>query len=307
MDNAVVSTKRLKENPVKGNLRWLGGVVALISLLFIGYRLWNYGEKADLGWLNAKDWLMLSVLTIIYCTANFVLARGWWHLLLHVGARPRQIWALRTYGISQIGKYLPGNIFHLAGRQAMGMLAGLDGKLLAKSVAAELSLIVFAGTIFSIFGLPLIPLNLTPFGSVALFLVIAGISVFQFVQRSAWLVLSALICQTIYLILSGLVFVGTLSLVAPGLSFTPSFIVGCCGAFVCAWLSGLVTPGAPAGAGVREMVLWFFLSSAANHHDILLAVVFSRMVTVAGDLLFFLAARLIPQIGAGTEFHGADT
>jgi uncharacterized membrane protein YbhN (UPF0104 family) len=56
---------------------------------------------------------------------------------------------------------------------------------------------------------------------------------------------------------------------------------------VLAWLLGLITPGAPAGVGVRELVLLGLLSSFVPQSTILLATVVGRLVTIGGDLLFF--------------------
>lgn len=307
MDNVVVSAKKLTNKAIKRGAHWLGSATALLCLFFVTSRLWEYGSGADLSWLGRNDWVMLVGLAMVYGAANITLAMAWWHLLRHYGMPSTRNWAVRTYGISQIAKYLPGNIFHLAGRQYMGMLAGLDGRALAKSVAAELGLIVVAGMSFFILAWLLIASNLTAIGAMTLFLVILGLTVWILVRRSASLVGSALLYQSTYLAIGGLVFVGTLVVVAPDVPFSPSLVVGCCGAFVCAWLAGFVTPGAPAGAGVREMVLWFLLSGQVNQQDILIAVLFGRMVTVTGDFLFYLAARTLPASGVLPETGISET
>jgi uncharacterized membrane protein YbhN (UPF0104 family) len=78
-----------------------------------------------------------------------------------------------------------------------------------------------------------------------------------------------------------------------GQSARPALWTIASGAYVVAWLAGLVTPGAPAGVGVREMVLIFLLGHAIPETELLPAVVVSRLVTVAGDVLFFAAAALL--------------
>lgn len=65
------------------------------------------------------------------------------------------------------------------------------------------------------------------------------------------------------------------------------------GVYVLAWLAGLVTPGAPAGVGVRELVLLFLLKGIVAEADLLLAVVLGRVVTVVGDFGFFVFGNLI--------------
>ena len=77
-----------------------------------------------------------------------MLAYAWWNLLEQFGASVSKRWAAKIYGLSQLAKYVPGNIFHLAGRQAMGMSAGVGGRILAKSALWELGIILIAGAVF---------------------------------------------------------------------------------------------------------------------------------------------------------------
>ena len=38
--------------------------------------------------------------------------------------RVRRVWAIRTFGVAQFAKYVPGNVIHLASRQALGLRMG---------------------------------------------------------------------------------------------------------------------------------------------------------------------------------------
>ena len=56
-------------------------------------------------------WVLVAVLALSYAAANLVLVLAWWSLLSQFGGSTWFRWALRTYGLSQIAKYAPGNIF----------------------------------------------------------------------------------------------------------------------------------------------------------------------------------------------------
>lgn len=103
---------------------------------------------------------------------------------------------------------------------------------------------------------------------------------------------SAFAWQVAFLIISGLVFLGVLVMITPQ-TMDPILLLGLCGAYVIAWFAGFVTPGAPAGVGVRELALLFLLKGYVAEADLLLAVVIGRMVTVVGDLSYFCAASLM--------------
>lgn len=105
-----------------------------MAVIFVGLRLHDYWADLDFSRFVASDWLVISVLIIIYAFANLLLVFAWQLLLLQQNLKVHPHWSLSTYGISQLAKYLPGNIFHLAGRQAIGMAAGLPGRALGKSM-----------------------------------------------------------------------------------------------------------------------------------------------------------------------------
>lgn len=278
---------------LKRGLRWAGRALAIAGAAFVVLRLRNYGVQTDLARLDSRSWTIISALAVPYGFANCLLALGWWQVLasLRVGV-PRR-WAMRAYGISQLAKYVPGNVFHLASRQALGLAAGLPGRELAKSVIWELALASVAGGLFGFLVLPLLwPWVPVPFALSAF--VTVNLVVFFGVRH--WLgsrVARALSFRIVFLALSGLVFLVTLTIVAgKGVVGPGSFLVYG-GAYVVAWLAGLLTPGAPAGVGVREMVLLFLLNGRIVEADLLLAVILGRAITVMGDIGFFILALLI--------------
>jgi len=269
-------------------------MLGLSGVVFVVVQLNTYSDQIDLDRFNATSWFFITMLAILYGTANALLVRAWWHLLDHFGIKVKSRWATKTFGMAQLAKYVPGNIFHLAGRQALGMADGLPGLALAKSVMWELGLFACAGAFFGGVAATLIwaelswPILLSAFLAISLGSIAA--------LRRFWspAIGTAFACQIFFLTISSAVFVGTLAISAP-LSVTFSAYVTICAAYIIAWLAGLVTPGAPAGVGVRELILLFLLKGMVNESDLLLAVVLGRFVTVLGDFLFFVYAYFSPK------------
>jgi uncharacterized membrane protein YbhN (UPF0104 family) len=96
----------------------------------------------------------------------------------------------------------------------------------------------------------------------------------------------------VFLMIAGLIFVGTLAVITGRVGWDPAVILPLCGAYAIAWLAGVATPGAPAGIGVREFVLLYLLSGVASDPEMTLAVILARVVNMAGDTLFFGGACL---------------
>src|SRR3546814_11770047 len=65
----------------------------------------------------------------------------------------------------------------------------------------------------------------------------------------------------------------------------PIFFIG---AFTTSWIAGFVVPGAPAGLGVREVVLTAWLAGALPPATAVLLVVALRIATPIADLVNFL-------------------
>lgn len=277
---------------IKQILTWVGTLLAVTGTIFVGIRLNDYRAQIDLSQFSTSTWIVTLALTGIYGVASSLLALAWCELLLFFGSSQSKTWAIRIYGITQLAKYVPSNIMHFAGRQAMGMSADISGWVLAKATIWELGLLAFTGSLFSILATPLLlPATSPLFMAVSFVLVIilVAMGLNRFFTTS---LMHAFICHFIFLSCSSILFVSILFLLCGNQIIEPTKLSLYCGAFIVAWLIGLVTPGAPAGMGVREAVILFLLSPLLPESKLLVALILSRIVTVGGDVVFFCIASL---------------
>lgn len=268
-------------------------VLAIVGALFVAVKIARHWAEIDVSRFGAEIWTGLVLSALAYGLANTLLARAWWHLLKELEVVAPWLPVLKVYGVSQINKYVPGNIFHLAGRQVLGMAAGWPARPLAKSALWEILLLVALGVLFGTMAIPL----LWPYvPSLAAIVIWAGLLAFvHLVLRriGAPHIASALTWQASFLAVSGSVFVVVLLTSHDADAVATSALPAVCGAYVLAWLAGLVTPGAPAGVGIREAVLLFLLNGLVTPADLLVAVVLGRLVTASGDLFFYFCALSI--------------
>lgn len=264
----------------------------MAGIVFVGFRLHSYWGSLDKSRLDAATLLVSIGLAIIYAASNIFLAWSWKELLAHLKAPLPWQTSIKIYGVSQLARYLPGNIFHLAGRQALGMAAGISASALAKSTVLELGLIAFAGALFLALVLPVFWQGLPIASGLLLWSAMLAIAAIGLNKVWGCHIKKAFLLQVLFLSVSGVVFVVLVERLS-GQHVRPSLWMMAGGAYVVAWLVGLVTPGAPAGVGVREMVLIFLLGHAIPETELLPAVVVSRLVTVAGDVLFFIGAGVL--------------
>ncbi len=281
--------------PGSRTLKTAGLLLALGGLAFVGARIWNQAGTISLGRVGALEALLLLLLAMVYGGGNLLLALGWRHLLRREGLGVSRWWAVRTYGISQVAKYLPGNIFHFAGRQAMGMAGGLPGWALVRSAFWDVAVVAaagaFLGSVSWIWWSSDVPRVVQCSSSLVL---LGGMVVLGrwLGSQVAWAFLHAIL----FLAISVALFVVVVGLISGPAVLTGSLTGRLAAGYLVGWLLGMLTPGAPAGIGVREVALLALLHGTLPESEILLAIVLSRIVTTAGDGILFLGLSMVREV-----------
>ena len=269
-----------------------GTLLALLGIGFVAHRL--YILSADQQLLSPKVLGTLVVGALIYAAAMVLLAGAWRQILHFLSIFPERGWLLRSYGDYQIAKYVPGNIANILGRQVSAAQEGFNMKTIATSTALELGGMLACG---GLFWLMLILVKLGWSASTILVTTTIGIVLVGSALsalRASQLVL-ALAMQLGFLAISGFVFSGVLmATIEIPLEWNLAMILSVVATFNAAWLVGMVTPGAPAGVGIRDALLLSWISAQFPFStQVAAAIVISRITTVLGDGLFWIAVRML--------------
>ena len=279
-----------------------------VSVLVTGWVLYRYGGRApgvDLA--DAAVWRNLAGATALYVFVLLIGATVWRILLVSFGERPGR-WAAESQLLTaQIGKYLPGNVAHLAGRVALSVKDGASPTAAGLALVAETVLVVATGLTLALVGLWLLPGVGAAVGDAfpaaddlmvaggLLAAALAGVLVGATLLRRYGLLepLARLGLRSVLLVLLlhsvtfgvlgvSLQLVTGFSASAGAAPFSFSMVV-----FAAAWVAGLVTPGAPGGLGVRESVITLGLGVVIGEPAALTAALLHRGVSVAGDVVAF--------------------
>ncbi|MGQ9426880.1 hypothetical protein ACXYTJ_13715 [Gilvimarinus sp. F26214L] len=274
-------------------LRFGGGVLGLIGIIFLMLRLRQYGHSIERSHIGFSSWLIFFGLAAVYGCSNCLLSNAWKSLLEFRRVYVSTFWAFKAYGMSQLAKYIPGNVFHVASRQAIGMGADIPARPLAESAFYELALLAIAGASFT----PLVLSALWPGFPIWL-----AASLFALLLPFFFVVVRKVLDDTggrafaahlIFLSISGAIFLLVMLTISD--VDQPSVSILLMSGYIIAWLLGFATPGAPAGLGVRESVLLILVGQHVDEASLLLAIVLTRAITVAGDLIFYIAATSVAR------------
>lgn len=277
-------------------LKGAGIVLGFAGIGFVIRKIIEYSGQIIFSDISFKHLIVLSVFVLLYAGFNILLAIAWQHILVYLGIKTDRKTAIRVYGLSQIAKYVPGNIFHFAGRQAIGQSKGWPASPLARSVLWELGLLAIAGSFYSILLIPLllhssvsIILSTVVFLLVVLVVAVAFRKWLNSEVAWAW-------CQhVLFLFMAASLFFGVFGVSSVGyaVNLNLSTYVLLVGVYVVAWLAGLVIPGVPAGIGVREAVFLWLLQNQLPAGLLLESILLGRLVTILGDVLFYFTSLAI--------------
>jgi hypothetical protein len=291
--------------------RLIGWAAVATSLGFIGLQLWQHAP-----WRLANTHLKPLAATVVggallYGMAGFLLSSAWYQLLGTTSTTASIRWHHAVYGRTQIAKYLPGNVFHLVGRQVMGGRLGHGQARLALASLLEALLLLLTAAALS---LPLVwrwldqsLLWILAFAGPVLALITARWArrhdlAFRGVAESAdqsrsplvpRLLCAALLYGLFFLVVAGIFWTLALSVSDPS---RPSIdLASSVSVVALAWLIGFVTPGSSAGIGVREAVLIAALEGSLGAAASGLIALALRLVTITGDMVFLsLSMALTP-------------
>jgi len=280
--------------------RWLGSLLSLACIGWIIHRFVAGGVAARI--MASADGRELAIhiamAALAYTVGVGVLACAW-SLLQGAFSRTHVPMGqtVGTYLVTQLGKYLPGNVAQYVGRHMLLRRHGLSHVALLCCTFAEAGLLAAAALLVAApvvgrfiawwqagWGAALVLASVA-----AATLVFAElrkrfggsrIAIDIFVPWRAWLAFM------LYLVFFGVM--GVTLLIVAGAEVRVhaghAFLVA---SAALAWLAGYFVVGAPAGLGVREAVFLTLLRGSMPEDQVLLLVAMFRAATFGGDLLAF--------------------
>ena len=290
-----------------------GAVLAILACGFFLLHLWKeHGAFATFAFTDSHAlfaFLVSSLLFLaIYPITGWVSAR----ILADLRAPLRPSTLIGILSVSQIARYIPGNIGQHLARGAMLIARGVPASPAIVSLAFEALLALLVACLLA--GITLL-LATTGISSPKAWAIVGIASLVTLILLALLLSRNRLLpahlverfslgdarciswrtrgyCMAAYTLNYILIGLG-LYLVASSVTHTSGSIWLFIGAFALAWTAGFLAPGLPAGLGVREGVLIVLLGPALGPGPALVVATIHRLSTAVGDLLAVLLGVMI--------------
>lgn len=280
-------------------------IVALAVAAAVVAAVRNYDAVGDV--ITDAMPLLLAASAATAAASVGLLALPWGSSLRAVGAERPLGDVARWFAVGQVGKYVPGGIWHVVGQGELARRSGVPARLAYGSVALSNVGIVACGAAFvalgglagSIEGAPwwIAAAGTGALCAVALPPVRRRAGSVLHVGDAASLSLSAVLRVAAAALPAWTAIGLTTWLVARSFDadLSPATVVAAASA---SWLAGILALPAPGGLGVREAAFIALVGPQVGTPAATVVAVSARLVFVAADLACWLAGRLWLSAGA---------
>lgn len=287
----------MNKQSLKGIATSVGKILGILGLLFVFYKL--YQEYTFESFISnfIEIFSLLPLLIAMNILSIFIGILLWHTLLQHYTRKPFSILLSYFYfAKTEIAKYLPGNVFHLIGRQAIAHKIDISQKEMVK-ISFLFTLNILIGTVFATALLAFFAEHTPPYILLLLTLgalISIGI-IYQFFKNFSLVDKYKLpLYTTLSIALQGLML--GLIVIQQMDTFTLGLFFKITGIYIISWLIGFVTPGASGGLGVREgtfIAIASFLQLDIHENIIIFSVLLVRLINILVDILLFLSTFLL--------------
>ena len=272
-----------------------GIIITLLSIYFIERSfIENYQSIANSTTLTSILFIIF-IGVILYSLTQLIIVFSWYIQLIDSYQNFSFKDFYKIIGISQIAKYIPGNIAHIAGRYYLARKLGIKNMDITNSLVYESLLIIVSAAFVAFFYINNfnLPTNIINTRIFSYFLVLTLIIIIFYLiifknkgsklltlKKTSYIIIlfiiSHFIIGLILFIESHYLFNNSLTLFMLTSILAISFVVG------------YITPGSPGGIGIREYVFLELTSNYMPESNALTIIIILRLITILGDFLMYL-------------------
>jgi len=283
------------QQKIKKILYTFGKSLGVIGLVYILYKLQQEYTVKDFMARIDDTKSIIFYLFILNIVSNLIGIFGWHKLICHF-AKNCFIKSYYYYEKTDISKYLPGNIFHLVGRQALASKLHLSQLEMAKIATIHTIMIliatIIASTLFALFSSD-IHIYIK---SILVSSAVGAIGILFFIFPS-FTVLKKLKITSLFTLSIAIQGMMLAIIIAYSLhDWSISLFLKVASIYIISWLIGFVTPGASGGLGVREgafIAILKFIHFNLPTDIVIFAILLIRLINIFSDICMYLLTYFV--------------
>lgn len=298
----------LNKKVAKKSIWYIGQILTLCCVLYLVFQLYSQRDIFVEQGLLSVDLRKIIWGSVLWLMCNTTIAFGWKMIMQGNQLQSSLLGSLIVIYRTQIGKYLPGNIFHFAGRMVSYKESEISFKKSGIFLIHEIALTVLSAGMLGFISLLhwgwafwLFPLGYMVIGFVVC--VFIDFSTIKFRRLP-----SGIFRKTGYYSIAAVMYsIGVvcmffiLLLAVEGDSELGLYDkISLFGASTLSWLAGFVTPGSPGGLGVREAV-FVNVNDVISMEKALYGIVWVRFCSIIGDALSFIISHPLKWVHSRLE------
>jgi uncharacterized membrane protein YbhN (UPF0104 family) len=283
-------------------------ILAVVLIVFVGrsvYLNWTELGSLDVTFQIRPLWILAAAVTVLLTYG--LLIEAWRRIVLGWSQTLNYRPAMRIWCLSNLGRYLPGKVWSIAGLAVLAQRAGVAGWAAAGSAVVMQMMAIGTGALVVSVGAPGVATPLALAGAVCLAgCVVLALTWEPMVDRIVRMVrpgteLRALPIQTALLATA----VTLMSWVAYGMSFwmlakgifgeVDLSVFQATGVFAAGYIVGLLALFAPGGVGVRELVFIALLAPVLGSGGALALSVAARLLLTVTEASAALGALFVDR------------
>ncbi len=283
-------------------VKWAWIVIVLAGAGYYCYK--NYGKISN--YLHTVSIINLVISFLLLMVGKLALSEMTRYSLKKIDVKIKYTDALTITSVTQLGKYLPGGIWHIAGKLGIYKARQISLKKSTQAIIYEnvwlLSSAFMIGLVLlMVSSKDVLCLVYEPLCSSTLQMVVAvtfpilwvvALYIFERVFfKDTPVIVKDFIMKFFIMIAIWLSFGVSFWLVFPHIA--ANFLVPITGAFSLSWVVGYVTIFAPGGIGVREYLLTVLLTSFFSAEEVAIYATMHRLIWVLEEIVLGASTALI--------------
>lgn len=291
--------------------RIVGRLITVAAFVFIVIAIRREWEAVSARLLPLTVWPAIIGLAVVYGSALMLVAEVWHQLICDFSRTrlPRNM-TLPSYALSQLAKYVPGNIFQYVGRHSVMSRAGVANAPLLRAMTWDIGFLLIGASLTALISFALFPIDIVflsgePLRNVAIGGAVAAVIMLAALRLSPWLSRQASAATpqaataviSIPMIVCFFTFQATV-FTSIGALVTGGFHPELATVAVIAWVAGFLPLGTPAGLGTREAVIVLLAGPLVGPADSIVVAALFRLTTSFGDCICFAIGFLISASAA---------